>query len=50
MKGWRDMSRNIHTGINPHRRPRNASNAKERVAHAAAVISFLNQAAQDENK
>ena len=44
------MSRKIHTGINPHRRPRNASNAKERVAHAAAMISFLNQAAKDENK
>ncbi|KIY24224.1 hypothetical protein SB57_08810, partial [Lactobacillus delbrueckii subsp. bulgaricus] len=42
------MSRNIHTGINPHRRPRNASNAKERVAHVAATISFLNQAAKDE--
>ena len=26
------MSRNIHTGINPHRRPRNKDNSKERVA------------------
>lgn len=50
MKGWRDMSRNIHTGINPHRRPRNASNSKKRVAHAAAVVNYLNQAAKDENK
>lgn len=43
------MSRNIHTGINPHRRPRNAANSKKRVAHAA-VVEYLNKAAKDENK
>lgn len=44
------MSRNIHTGINPHRCPRNAANSKKRVAHAAAVVEYLNKAAKDENK
>ncbi|MFC2694597.1 MAG: hypothetical protein ACFN0Y_01065 [Lactobacillus sp.] len=44
------MSRNIHTGINPHRRPRNASNSKARVAHAAAVVNYLNKAAKDVKK
>lgn len=44
------MSRNIQTGINPHRRPRNKDNSKERVAHAAKVVAFLNKAKADENK
>ena len=44
------MSHNIHTGINPHRRPKNKSNSKARVDHAAEVVAFLNTAKEDENK
>lgn len=44
------MSRNIHTGINPHRRPKNKVNIKAGVKRIAEVVEYLNKAALDENK
>lgn len=44
------MSRNTHTGVSPHRRPKNKDNSKARVDRAAEVVAYLNKAKQDENK
>ncbi len=44
------MSQNLHTGINPHRRPKNKANAQARVDRAAKVVAYLNKAKLDEAK
>lgn len=37
---------NYNTGCEPNQRPKNKRNAKKRVAHVAAVVAFLNKAAE----
>ena len=41
---------NYNTGCQPNHRPKNRKNGKKRVAHVAAVVSFLNKAKADEKK